>query len=236
MIRLAICDDNQEFARAFTHIIQVECKKRLQEEVSVIYYMTAEECLKKQPQDNIDVYFIDIEYGDVLGLDVARSLEKLRPNNGIVYVTSYEQYASSSYVCRPLGFVRKPCIDTDIGMAMDSVCDYLKKEKMIFVFMDGRKEVPVNGCNIRCISVKDHYIKIDMLDKSVELRDKLTRMEKELCNNGFVKISRSCIVNMKYITNIRDLDVVMDNSEKIHISEDRKVEVFYEWKKYKMKC
>lgn len=236
MIRFAICDDNKEFARAFMHVLQAECKKRVPDEVSVVYYMTGEECLQKQLVDNIDVYFIDIEYGDVSGLDVARALERTRPNNGIVYVTSHEQYASSSYVCRPLGFVRKLCIETDIDMAMDSVCDYLIKEKMIFMFMDGRKEVPVNGSNIRWISVDDHYIKIDMVDKSVELRDKLTRMEKELCRNGFVKTSRSCIVNMKYIAKVKDSDVVMSNGEKIHISEDRKVEVFYEWKKYKMKC
>lgn len=140
--------------------------------------------------DNIDVYFIDIEYGDVSGLDVARALERIRPNNGIVYVTSHEQYASSSYVCRPLGVVRKLCIENDI----------------------------------------------DMMDKSIEIRDKLTRMEKELCRNGFVKTSRSCIVNMKYIAGVKDSNVVMSNGEKIHISEDRKVEVFYEWKKYKMKC
>ncbi len=236
MIRVAICDDDREFADAFSGVIKKECEKRLPDEVSVVYYGTAQECLSKQAEDNIDVYFIDIEYGDVMGHDVARALEKAKLNTGLVYITNHEQYVYSSYVCRPLGFIRKHCIKSDIDMAMDSVCDYLEIEKKLFMFMDGRKEVPINGCNIRSITVKDHYIKIDMLEKFVELRDKLGRMENKLCSNGFVKISRSCIVNMKYIATIKDTDVVMDNGDKLHISEDRKVAVFYEWKMYKMKC
>ncbi|MBQ4283128.1 MAG: response regulator transcription factor [Lachnospira sp.] len=235
MINLAICDDDKEFAESFKTVIQAECKKRMSDDVNVVYYMSSEECLVKQKEDNIDVYFIDIEYGDVMGHDVAKTLEKTNLNTGIVYITNHEQYVYKSFVCRPLGFVRKKCVKTDIDMAMDSICDYLEKEKKIFVFMDNRKEVPINGANIVSLTVNDHYIRIDMLDRFVEVRDKLGRLEKELCDNGFVKVSRSCIVNMKYIASVKDTDIVMTNGEKIHVSADRKVAVFYEWKMYKMK-
>lgn len=236
MIKFAICDDDKEFSDAFRIELLEEFNKRYtDEETKVVYYQTAQECLSRINEDSIDVYFIDIEYGEVLGHDVARVLDKTRPNIGIVYITNHEYYVYSSFVCRPLGFIRKKSSAHDLKMTLDSVSEYLKKQNKVFTFRDGRKEININGNEIVSLGVSDHYLEIEMLEKSIVLRDKLERLEKELCNNGFVRISRSCIVNMKYIESINDTDVNMSNGSVLHSSEKKKSQVYYSWRLYQMK-
>ena len=51
--------------------------------------------------------FLDIEFGEVYGMDVAKIITRMNRNAGIVYITNYEEYAIKAFVCRPLGFIRK---------------------------------------------------------------------------------------------------------------------------------
>jgi DNA-binding LytR/AlgR family response regulator len=236
MIRIGICDDDVSFAREFRkdiekYFYQYSC---IQDEIECICYSNAQEAIDKFWEDFIHVYFLDIEYGEQLGMDVARRLEKMRQDLGFVYVTNYEHYASKAFVCRPLGFVRKKYIEDDMGMVMVSVGEYLEKDRRVLTFQNNTKEVPVRLGNVQYVQIYNHTLVIALTNQKLELRDKLSRVEKVLCEQGFVRINRSCIVNLKFIEDIDDVKIILFSKEILYASVEKKKEVFIKWQYYKM--
>ncbi len=231
MIKIGICDDDISFAKEFeAHINQFYNKySKLSEEIKCIYYKNSDEIIEKFSIDNIDVYFLDIEYGQELGIDVARKLGKLRQDIGIVYMTNYEHYVTKAFVCRPLGFVRKQHVEEDMVMTMVSVCEYIEKDRRVLEFLDNSKEVNLKLGDIKYIQMQNHTMEIDMINNKLEIRDKISRIENTLCSQGFIKINRSCLVNSKYIEDMKAEKIKLYDGTVLYCSADKKNEVFIEW-------
>jgi len=83
------------------------------------HYENFMESLRNKECDKADIYFLDIEFGEVYGMDVAKIITRMNRNAGIVYITNYEEYAIKAFVCRPLGFIRKKHDAEDIKVTMD---------------------------------------------------------------------------------------------------------------------
>lgn len=236
MIRIGICDDDINFLEKFKNMIEKFFAKLtfIKDEIEYICYDDAQKVFEKFFEDKIDVYFLDIEYGEDLGMDVAKRLNKMCVDVGIVYVTNYENYVSRAFVCRPLGFLRKNHIEEDMKFAMASVIDYLENINREFVFYNNKNRLLVKLCNIQYVHIYDHIMELVLLNKRIQLRDKLSRVENSLCEQGFVKINRSCLVNLKYIEDIIDVKIILYSKENLYISEDKKGDVFVKWQYYKM--
>ena len=237
MIRFGICDDDREYAHKFKEKLINEFSRQasLSEEIKCIYYENSKEAVKRFNEDNIDIYFLDIEYGEDYGMDVARQLVKLREDIGVVYMTNYEYYAAKAFVCRPLGFIRKKHVDEDIIMAVASVNEYLEKYTKEFTFMNNTKQIAIKTSIIQYIKSNNHNLDIVLQNDTIQVRDKMSRIESGLTEMGFVKIDRSCIVNMKYIQDIKDIEIVLHSGEKLYASRDSRQKIFAKWQFYKMK-
>lgn len=89
--------------------------------------------------------------------------------------------------------------------------------------------------NIRVIEVYNHKIVIRFKDKDIVLNDKLSRIEKEVLPFSFVKISRSCLINLKYVEKMDKNHCIMSNGDSLHIAEDRIKTVNERWLQYAMR-
>lgn len=89
------------------------------------------ESLRNKECDKADIYFLDIEFGEVYGMDVAKIITRMNRNAGIVYITNYEEYAIKAFVCRPLGFIRKKHDAEDIKVTMDKIISYMNDVERI---------------------------------------------------------------------------------------------------------
>lgn len=233
MIRFAICDDDVSYMNSITEIIQNSFNrcKRFDEQVECFLYKSGDELLKNYIKDSIDVVFMDIKCGDRLGFDIAKELVKITPNAGIVYMTNYSSYITQAFVCRPLGFISKNSIISDIDYTMTNVIDYLDEIKRIIVFRDGVKELKINANDIKCINVFNHRLYINLIDRDINIYGQLSDYEKVLLEYGFLKISRGVIVNAKYITNINGCDLYMSD-EKYRISREKAKDIYTAWSLY----
>ena len=71
--------------------------------------------------------------------DIAKELLKRKKNLGIsLCYKSPALHIYDAFVCRPLGFIRKGCIEEDIKMPMVNIVDFLKEKKRTIVF-EGNK-------------------------------------------------------------------------------------------------
>ena len=71
-VRFAICDDDKVYAEKMKALILQTF--HLPQPVECVIYLNQEQILKCYREDKIDIIFMDIEFGDTIGFQVARRL------------------------------------------------------------------------------------------------------------------------------------------------------------------
>jgi DNA-binding LytR/AlgR family response regulator len=238
MIRLAICDDDFIFAERFKHIFQEKWKNIVNnkpEELEIIYYPDADTVLENAVKVPIDIYFMDIEFGNVSGFALARQLSEIKDNVGIVYITNYENYVTEAFVCRPIGFIRKDDLEQEVALSMREIMNYLEKKYAVISVKCGSQNIEVHLNEVIAVEVYNHEMIIIFKDEQITIHESLSNLENTLSQNGFVKISRSRMVNFKYIREFGKKEVDMYGGYTFTVSEDRIKVAKQIWLKYRMR-
>ena len=58
--------------------------------------------------NRVALAFVDIEMGNIRGLDVCRELLGINPRTNVVYLTAYSEYALNAWDTGAIGFMLKP--------------------------------------------------------------------------------------------------------------------------------
>lgn len=217
--KFAVCDDSKEHRERLAYYIKREYDSRMsgEDESEIIYYESGGELLDKHISDGIDVYFLDIECGAMNGFDIAREIVKANKNAGIVYCTSFSNYVSEAFVCRPLGFIKKADIERDVAKVIYSVCDYLRDGKNILIT---KKGVTISIDNIIAVEVFIHNLIFYDMTGELKIRATLSEYENKLKQYGFIKVSRNAMVNRYYIKNYEKNNIIMRNGKEFGISRN----------------
>ncbi len=233
MIRFGICDDDVQYMRNITEIVctAYEEVKSFDEPCECVLYNTGQELIDNFVEDKIDIFILDIECGEMSGFNIARELLKRKRDVGIVYITNYPHYAYDAYVCRPLGFIRKDKIKDDIKMPMINIVEYLEERKQKVVFEGNKGSLVLYVADVVVVEAFDHELNITLIDRALECKGPLLKYEKILEGYGFIKISRSILVNKKFITRIESERIWLCDKIVYTISRRRIKEVRERWGK-----
>lgn len=233
MIRFGICDDDREYMNSITGIIcdVFEKMNTFNEPGECRLYDSGEALIEKFIEDEIDIFFLDIECGAVSGFDIARGLLRRRRDLGIVYITNYRHYMSKAFVCRPLGFISKSDIEEDIIPVMRSIMEFLEDKKRSITIETSKGLQQLYVRDIMAVEVFNHKLQIVLEDKMFEQKGQLSRYESQLFECGFIKIARGILVNRKSIDKINGNELQLVNGMKYTISRRRMNEVYQMWRK-----
>ena len=232
MIRIAICDDDAENLQYMKEKICVAFEKNCdKEKLDILVFSTGSELIEANIATKLDVVFMDIELeNNSLGFDVARKLCEQRKNIPIVYMTNHEHYVTKSFVCRPLGFVRKHYAMEDLDMVMKEVMRYLTEEYKAMIFYNNTKTVKLYVNEIYVVEVFNHELIISLVNnKTISIRDNLSGHINELEENGFILVRRGVAVNVRYINKIEGDVLTLSNGEKYSIGRDNISKVKQQW-------
>ena len=81
-------------------------------------------------RSDFDVAFIDIDLGNVSGIQLAMELKKSSPNCNIIFVTSYAQYAPEAFRTRASGYVLKPYTEEDLREELNNLRNPLPADRV----------------------------------------------------------------------------------------------------------
>ena len=186
-------------------------------------------------KEDVDLVFLDIQMPKLTGIDFLKSV-KNPPK--VIFTTAYIDYALESYELDVVDYLVKPvsfqrflkavnkyfAIANPPGIRSKTPESVTSGEKdFVFVKAD-RKNHRVLYSEIRYIeSVKD-YIKIHMKDRRLTVKNTLTSFEKRLPTTNFIRIHRSYIVNLDFVTAYTAHDIEIGSTEiPIGISYKQKV-------------
>lgn len=68
-----------------------------------------------------DVAFLDIDLGQMDGLELAKRVKDITPNCHIVFITGYEEYAVKAFKLRASGYLLKPVDMEDLQQELDYI-------------------------------------------------------------------------------------------------------------------
>lgn len=181
-----------------------------------------------------DLVFLDIVMPGATGLEV---LEQLDYEPKVIFTTAYDQYAVTAFELGALDYVLKPfgrerlervvrraqaAINGSSAPLLPRVRESLQPNRAlsrIFV-RDGNRIVPIALASMERVQGADDYATICTAAKEYLVSVRLSELENQLSSAHFLRVHRSHLINLEYVTSIEPYDaarvlVVMKSGARI---------------------
>lgn len=169
----------------------------------------ASEALVFMQENEVDVYFLDINMPEISGLSLAKIINKKAQ---IIFTTAYRDYAVDGFDLMAADYLLKP-ISYDRFLAAVEKVNPIKDSKnnnhFMFVRAD-RKMVKIDFKSILYIESLSDYVKIFTSKKSIITRETISNLEQKLEGKSFIRIHRSFIVSFDKITSYTNEFIEID--------------------------
>lgn len=215
-MKIAICDDIKEIRREISLLISKTCSK-----AEITDFPNAEALLKSKA--NFDIIFLDIEMGDVNGMEAARLLRERKAHSKkpiIIFVTAYPDYMEQAFDVKAFHYLIKP----------------INREKFTRVFSAAVKEVTGSEPFIviksfgdrQKLLLKDIYYIESSNKKAIfhtkkgraEAYRKMEELEQEL-KGTFFRCHRCFLVNMEAISGYSFEEIRLINGEALILAKKK---------------
>ena len=202
MLRIALCDDEQEARDS----LRFQLEKSIYEgDEEIVYEFTSGETalrwLKKHPGE-IDLLFLDVEMKDINGMKTAEEIRKFDKELLIVFVTGYSEYVFDGYRTGAFDYVLKPAEEEQIRHILSRAREhfFLKKEKnFVFQNQDGTFRMPLD----KILYFYSDRRQVGVVTENGEyfFYGKLSEVE-EKTDSRFVRIHQRYLVNGDRVAHI----------------------------------
>lgn len=230
MIRIAVCDDDQEDLRRLNKYVQEYFVEQKEYKMEVDRFSSGNELLNVMDKKDYDIYFLDILMPEVNGVELGEEIRARGSNALIVYITSSGEFAFGAYRVGALNYLEKPISKEALFQVLRKGLAIIKKEKYDQIYIN-TKEGIVN------INLED-VMYVENVARSATY---VLHNEKRiigLCNrrtfeeavgviashSDFVQTHKSFFVNMNYIQKFGSQKVVLDNGMEVSVSRSRALE------------
>jgi two-component system LytT family response regulator len=175
------------------------------------------EAVKMINQEKPEVVFLDIQMPKLDGFDV---LELLDDPPFIVFVTAYNEYALKAFESHALDYILKPVKRERLANTLERVEKRLREDKgqpvtqlleqyqqhntpLERILVRDRNRIHILPVvDISFIEAQDDYVALNTKERSYLKKETLSGLEKRLDSRQFVRIHRSYLINIDYLSKI----------------------------------
>lgn len=212
MITIAICDDDNSQISAL--------KKMLTEWNSctvISEYNSAEQFLFNYPDTSCDLLLLDIEMGDMNGMELAGKLRDSGDMLPIIFITGFSEHIGDGYDVEALHYLLKPVDKKKLFQVLDRYACRHKLDNKI-ILPSGDESVLIASDDIVYLEAFGKKTQVTLNDgKEIICTCGLGAVSEKL-GQGFVSCHRSYVVNLGFISSVSKNEITIDNGEKIPIS------------------
>lgn len=220
-MKIIILDDDVAFARELYKQVSMGCAKRDWELSCQLF--SSPQTLLKGDHSGVQVAFLDIDMPEINGIEVAYQLRQKYPDIILVFVTAYIQYAPTGYKVNAFRYIMKNQYVKEIDSCLDAIQEKLfeDKETILIELKDSTVEIALKdilyfeGTSYRRVLLH----KVSATDPNLECMGKLGDYEKKLKDKGFIRLHKSFLVNMSYISRLANYMAKLRNGEVLKVSE-----------------
>ena len=229
MLRFVVCEDNKDFLGRVCNIVnKVMMPYNFEYKISKFneYNTELSEIIKRKYEQK--VYILDIELGDISGLEIASEIREHDLDSPIVFVTCHPECRNDIFYSRliAIDYIPKDKLWAD---RFESTMEYIvkiinKKRVLSFEFNYNSYRVPFD--NILYIEKMQDIQKciINTEDgEQFEFMATISTLAKKL-GPSFFQSHKSCVVNVEKIKKINYADntITFTNGECVYLLSNRK--------------
>ena len=227
MFKIAICDDDDRFLDIEENVISQYLKSR-KIEYQIDRFRCGQELIDLgRTVDSYCLIFLDVEMEELSGLETAGKIRECS-RVPIAFVTAYISYSLEGYKVNAVRYILKEVDSFRAGMCecLDTV--FMKNEKVVsktFIlnFREGKQEIPLE--NLVYIESRYHYCYFHVQQKGkvniFTQRNKLDEIEKQIGEETLLRIHKSCLVNLSYVSDIKRYQLQLTNGETLLIAQSK---------------
>ncbi|MDE5791138.1 MAG: LytTR family DNA-binding domain-containing protein [Muribaculaceae bacterium] len=174
-------------------------------------------------ENKIDLIFLDIEMPGVKGIDFAG---KLNEETMVIFTTAYSEYAVESYTLNAVDYLLKPISKVRFDQAVFKALrrkEFLEKESLsknstdrgdssLLIRVD-RKNIPLNTKDIIYIEGIKDYVRIHTVSERYITRITFKSLLLQLPSTKFIRIHKSFIINIDFISSFNSTEIEMKRGE-----------------------
>lgn len=219
---VAVLDDDRMFVSLLKGMLE-KWSKREGEELEIEGFARPQELVLGERL--YDLIFMDIILPGGNGIELAERLKQTGRMKDVIYVSAQDRNVFQVFGSRPIAYIRKTCLESDLEKAMELYVDSLKKSRVYIT--EGKKVHCFCPDEIMYLKSNKHYIEFFMGDgRNHLLRGKMDDMEMALKEYGYIRTHVSYLVNPKYVTRVDKNYIRLTDSHCCRVSMKYKKEVY----------
>lgn len=168
------------------------------------------EALRLLNQIEVDVVFLDIRMPGLTGLELAEVLRRFKVPPAAVFVSAHDQHGVDAFDLNAVDYVLKPVRAERLAEAVRRVLAAREQgggrtetdDEAVTVERGGVTRL-VQRAEIRYVEAEGDYARLHTAAGSHLVRIPLSTLEQDWAEAGFVRIHRSSLVSLRYVTGIR---------------------------------
>lgn len=208
-MKFAICDDNSIDSNYVYELVK-KWSNENKYQVDIETFSSAESFLFHYVDNkDYDVLLLDIEMKKMDGVSLAREIRKTNKNVQIIFITGYSEYIAEGYDVEALNYLMKPFKTEKLYEVLNKAVTKIIQNEKHLILNTFDETIRISLHDIIYIDVDRNYTTIHS-NKNYTIKMTLADIEKEL-DERFFRISRSIIVNLKYINRVTKSDVYLTN-------------------------
>ena len=216
-MNIAIVDDDKNQCDFLSHEVNLWANKR--ELVTCVNtYPSAESFWFEFAENNdFDIVLLDIEMPGMNGMELAHKLRAENAMLQIIFVTGYSDYISEGYDVSALHYLMKPVSQDKLFEVLSRAANKCEcsVKKLKVSFDRETKLIPIS--HIMYVEAQKQYVIIHSIDGTYKMKCSLSDIDSQL-DEYFKKCQRSFIVNLLYVTRIKNDSLMLKNGESVPIS------------------
>ncbi len=226
-MQVIICDDEISTCAEMEQILrEFAFKNSIKLETEVFYDgNTLKQYLIRETVPAI--LFLDIELPGANGVEIGKYIrEELRNSEMfLVYISSKKEYALELFQNQPFDFLVKPIKKEKLWHVMEKMFHIIGKNECNFTYKNQGNTYRIMYKDILYFQSDGRKINIVKENEIQSFYGKLSEVEKECPEGLFLRIHKSCLINLHYAKKINYREIKMVNGDVLDISRSNRVEV-----------
>ncbi|MCD7801866.1 MAG: LytTR family DNA-binding domain-containing protein [Clostridiales bacterium] len=208
---IAVCDDSGADRQLLGHLVNEWAEAR-GHTVQTETFSSAESFLFRWAErQSFDLLLLDVEMGEMDGVELARRVRRDSELVQIVFITGYSDYIAEGYEVEALHYLLKPVRRDKLFQVLDRAADRLRRNSRCLNLSCSGELVRIPCYRIRYLDVQRNYVTVHA-DRDYTVKRSLSDFSDEL-GEDFVRVGRGLILNLSYVRRVTKTEVHLAGGE-----------------------